>query len=263
MPKDISELQAENIRVIFFDIDDTLSSEGKIRPEAYAAMWKLKEAGKVIVPITGRPAGWCDHIARMWPVEAIVGENGAFYFMMKEGRMQKRYTADKSRREEFKRGLEKIRDEILSEVPSAGISSDQDYREFELAIDFCEDIPRLSEADIEKVEEIFKRHGATTKISSIHINGWFGDYNKLTTAKIFAKNELGIEVEKENRLFTFCGDSPNDEPMFDFFDLSVGVANVMDFANRIKSMPKFITKSKSGKGFAELADKIIGAGCGK
>ena len=61
------------------DIDDTLTTHGKLTAAAYAALERLQRAGKLVIPITGRPAGWCDHIARMWPVDAVVGENGAFY----------------------------------------------------------------------------------------------------------------------------------------------------------------------------------------
>jgi len=57
----------KNVRYLFTDIDDTISTEGKITQQAYDALWRADDAGLVIVPVTGRPAGWCDHIARMWP----------------------------------------------------------------------------------------------------------------------------------------------------------------------------------------------------
>lgn len=256
-PKPINELKTANIKGVFFDIDDTLSTKGKITAEAYTALWELKTAGKVVVPITGRPAGWCDHIARMWPVDAVVGENGAFYFMMKGGRMVKNYTADASQRAVYKKKLADIRDEILKEVPGAGVASDQYYREFDLAIDFCEDVAPLSDKEIDKIVAMFKKYGAKTKISSIHVNGWFGTYDKLTTAKVFARRELGVELDSENEKFIFCGDSPNDEPMFEYFKKSVGVANVMDFKARLKGFPKYITTKNSGAGFAELARMLI------
>ncbi|MBW1690507.1 MAG: HAD family hydrolase, partial [Deltaproteobacteria bacterium] len=58
---------------VFFDIDDTLTTSGKIPAVSYGALWGIRDAGLRVVPITGRPAGWCDHIARMWPVDGIVG----------------------------------------------------------------------------------------------------------------------------------------------------------------------------------------------
>src|SRR5512139_637866 len=86
------------LRGLLFDIDETLTTEGKLTAGAYAAMARLKGAGKLVVPITGRPAGWCDEIARMWPVDAVVGENGAFYFRLFDGKLVKRYQDDEPTR---------------------------------------------------------------------------------------------------------------------------------------------------------------------
>ena len=77
----IQQLDAQRIskiKYILCDIDDTITTKGKLTAEAYNAMWKLHDAGYKVVPVTGRPAGWCDLIIREWPVEAVVGENGAF-----------------------------------------------------------------------------------------------------------------------------------------------------------------------------------------
>lgn len=257
-PRPISELDTKDIAGIFFDIDDTFSSHGKIRSEAYSAIWKLKEAGKIVVPVTGRPAGWCDHIARMWPVNAVVGENGALYFMMKNNKLVKTYAADKSQRELYKKKLSEIRDEILREVPGTALASDQDYREFDLAIDFCEDVPRIPESGINKIVEIAKKYDTITKVSSIHVNIWFGTHTKLTTTKLFVKNELKMDLDKNNARFVFCGDSQNDEPMFEYFKNSIGVANVMNFKDRLKTFPTYITTKESGAGFAEMAALLLG-----
>lgn len=256
-PKKISDMDVSNIDAVLFDIDDTFSSDGKITAEAYGALWDLKRAGKLVVPITGRPAGWCDHIARMWPVDGVIGENGAFYFMMKAGRMRKISIEGDDKRDLYRKKLKLIEEEVLSCVPGCALASDQSYREFDLAIDFCEDVSPLPDTDVDRIVEIFERHGARTKISSIHVNGWFGDYDKLAAAKIFVRDELSMDLDRDNERFVFCGDSPNDEPMFSFFKNSVGVANVMDFEMRIVSPPKYITQGRMGAGFAELARKLI------
>lgn len=253
--KEISELKGRDIKGVFFDIDDTFTTDGKITKEAFNALWRLKEAGKIVVPITGRPAGWCDHIARMWPVTAVVGENGAFYFMMRRDRLDKCYIWGQE--EANKRGLELIREEVLKKFPKAGVASDQNYREFDLAIDFAEDVARLAKDEIDGIVEIGRRHGAKVKISSIHINIWFGEYDKLSGTKVFAKNELGVDLDRDNGHFVFCGDSPNDEPMFEFFKNSVGVNNVLGFEDRLKNFPKFVTKGRSGAGFVEAADALL------
>ena len=256
-PRPVAELDAKKIKGLFFDIDDTFSSDGKITGGPFGSIWRLKDAGLVVVPVTGRPAGWCDHIARMWPVTAVVGENGAFYFMMKGGKLAKRYAADKRERDRFKNELAAIRDEVLKEVKGTATASDQAYREFDLAIDFKEDVKPLSDENVDRIVRIAKRYGATAKISSIHVNIWFGEHTKLSTTKLFAQNELGIDLDKKNSEFVFIGDSGNDEPMFEYFTNSVGVSNVMDFKDRLKTGPSFITKGRSGEGFAELADKLL------
>lgn len=253
MPRPIKELDAKNIKGIFFDIDDTFSTHGKITAEAYAAIWRLKKAGYIVVPVTGRPAGWCDHIARMWPVDAVIGENGALYFMMKDGKLVKKHVFDESRLADNKKMLAQISDEILKGVKGTALASDQSCREFDLAIDFCEDVPRISEEGINKIVAIAKAHGAITKVSSIHVNIWFGEHTKLTTTKLFARRELGLDLDKDNEKFVFCGDSQNDEPMFEYFKNSIGVANVMNFKNRLKAFPKYITDKESGEGFTEVA----------
>ena len=91
--------------------------------------------------------------------------------------------------------LELIKIDVLKEIPKARVSADQFCRVHDLAIDFCEDIPPLSPAAVEKIVHIFEKHGAQAKVSSIHVNGWFGDYNKLTTTFQFLKNEFNLSEE--------------------------------------------------------------------
>ena len=62
---------------VFTDIDDTLTTDGAITPDALRALGKLKAAGLQVIPITGRPVGWSEPFALAWPVDAIVAENGA------------------------------------------------------------------------------------------------------------------------------------------------------------------------------------------
>jgi HAD superfamily hydrolase (TIGR01484 family) len=256
-PKPISELDPEGIRGVFFDIDDTFTTQGKISRGAFHALWDLKDAGKIAIPLTGRPAGWCDHIARMWPVDAVVGENGAFYFMMKQGAMERKYMQNPRDRKTSKEKLEAIRREVLAAFPKAAVARDQAYREFDLAIDFREDIEPVAEEEIAGIVQIFEKHGAKVKVSSIHVNGWFGNYDKLTMTRCFAEEELGIDLEKKKSAFCFIGDSPNDAPLFQFFEKSVGVANVLDFKDSLEAGPAFITKEKWGKGFAEAVKRIL------
>lgn len=253
--------KARSIRVVLTDIDDTVTTEGLLTASAYAALEELQRAGFLVIPVTGRPAGWCDHIARMWPVDAIVGENGAFYFRYDHERrkMLQHFWATPEELKRNRAKLDAIEKEVLESVPGSALASDQAYRLADLAIDFCEDVPALPETDIDRIVAIFERHSAQAKVSSIHVNGWFGDYNKLSMAKTLLKDVFGMDWEEAKNAVVYAGDSPNDEPMFAAFPLSVGVANIHAFEHRLKHKPAYIAKGHSGDGFAELATLLLDA----
>ena len=247
------------IRYVLADIDDTLTLAGRLPAVVFAAMEDLKNAGIDMIPITGRPAGWCDHIARMWPVDGVVGENGAFYFYYddRQRKMRRRYFISEKQRSADRTKLEKLKWEILDKIPGCRVSADQHYREADLAIDYCEDVPLLPMEDIDRIVRLFEEAGARAKISSIHVNGWFGEYDKLSmTRLLFAEVfEVDLQTVKEN--IVFIGDSPNDVPMFQFFPHSVGVANVLQFENKISHKPAWVTRQEGGYGFAEMVDLIL------
>jgi HAD superfamily hydrolase (TIGR01484 family) len=249
------------VRVVLTDLDDTLTVEGRLPAASYAALERLKQAGLVVAPVTGRPAGWCDHIARMWPVDAVVGENGAFYFRYDHGarRMIRTYWKPEAERAADRERLARLEARILAAVPGAARSPDQAWREADLAIDYCEDVPRLSDEAVDRIVELFREAGALAKVSSIHVNGWFGDYDKLTMSKVLMAEQFGVDLDRARADYVFVGDSPNDAPMFAHFPNAVGVANVRDFADRCPALPAFVTARPFGAGFVELADTLLAA----
>ena len=249
-----------SIRGVLTDIDETLSTKGKITAQAYSAMERLRAGGRLVVPVTGRPAGWCDHIARMWPVDAVVGENGAFY-MIHDDRLRKLkvcHAVGATERRKNRRRLSAIASRILREVPGCAIASDQPYRESDLAIDYCEDVTPISAQSVERIVALMRAEGMTAKVSTIHVNGWFGNHDKLSMSRRLFTEVFGIDLDAERGRFVFVGDSPNDAPMFDFFPCSVGVANVRRFAAALETPPKYVTRCEAGAGFAELADFLLG-----
>ena len=249
------------IKGVLTDVDETLSTDGHLTAEAYSALAALKQAGVMVIAVTGRPAGWCDMIARFWPVDAVVGENGAFWMWHDRTahKLRTRFVQSDAERAAGRRRLDAVRADVLREVPGCAIASDQPYRLADLAVDFCEDVPALPAGDVERIVAIFERHGATAKISSIHVNGWFGTYDKLTTSKSMMAELFGLDVERDRAVYVFSGDSPNDAPMFGFFPNAVGVANVAEFADRLAHKPRWITRARSGAGFVELAHALIDA----
>jgi len=249
------------IRGVLTDIDDTLTLDGQLPAVAYAALERLHEAGLLVVPVTGRPAGWCDHIARMWPVDGVVGENGAFWFRhdRQGSKFVKRYVMGDEERALRRARLGVIAERVLREVPGCAIASDQPYREADLAIDFREDVAPLPMGEVARIVEIMQSEGLTAKASSIHVNGWFGGYDKLSTTRLMMREEFAVDLDAARDAFVFAGDSPNDQPMFEFFPHGVGVANVRDMEELMTRLPSWVTPSRGSHGFAELAEALLDA----
>ena len=245
---------ARRVRAVWTDIDDTMTRRGKLDEVAYAALWRLKEAGIPVILVTGRPAGWCDAMARQWPVEAVVGENGAFVFYEVDGALRR--MTHPAATEQAPRFAPILAD-ILAEVPGSRVAQDQPYRLYDLAIDFAEEMPRLDHAAARHIRAIFTRHGAHAKISSIHVNGWFGDYDKLSMATLYAAHVWRLDLAAERDAFIYCGDSPNDEPMFEFFPNACGVANIGEFVSDLRHLPRYVSAGMGGCGFAEIVETLL------
>jgi len=241
------------------DIDDTMTTDGMLPAASYEALWRLHHAGVAVVPITGRPAGWCDHIARFWPVAAVVGENGAFYFSYdrKARKMKREYLSSRAEREEGAARMKRLRARVLSEVPGAAIAADQPYRLTDLAIDFREDVAPLGPAAVRKICAIAEEEGLTYKVSSIHINCWFGSHSKVKCLNKYLEDSAGGNLAAVQERLLFIGDSPNDEPIFAEIRNSVGVANIRAFEGELTHPPRFVTNAKNGDGFCEAVDLIL------
>lgn len=259
--KNLPGAVCRNLIGILTDIDDTITTDGRLSAAAYEMLERLSDAGLLVVPVTGRPAGWCDMIARLWPIAGIVGENGAFAMRYDHERREMRHlrNLDGPARLANRVKLTALAEVILKDVPGTALASDQQYREADLAIDFCEDVPALGDADIQRIVDHFHAAGAVAKVSSIHVNGWFGNWDKLTMSKRFMSQEFGIDLEDQKDRFVYCGDSPNDAPMFGFFPYACGVANVAGFLGQMSALPAFITKSRGGQGFVEIGERILTA----
>lgn len=259
-PQPVTSLSVEackGLRGILCDIDDTLTSNGQLEASAYEALWAAKNAGLRVVPVTGRPAGWVDQIARLWPVDGVVGENGGLWFYMGKGKLIRKFLQGADERNYNRKRLTELAQRIKRVVPECALASDQPYRELDLAIDFCEDVPTLEPTEIQKIVREFTLAGATCKVSSIHVNGWFGTFDKWTGCRHLFKELFGEDLEQTTHRYAYFGDSANDEPMFARFGNSIGVANVAAFLPQMTAHPKFICAGKGGTGFAEGIHHIL------
>jgi HAD superfamily hydrolase (TIGR01484 family) len=263
-PRPIQDIPARLCRGLtsfFTDIDDTITEGGLVTAESFSALWDLHRAGLELVVVTGRPAGWCDHIARMWPVDGVIGENGAFYYAYDRAahRMLRRSLIAEEERREGLRRLERVRERVLEEVPGCGIAADQPFRLVDLAVDFREDVEPLGEEAVDAICRIAAEEGAVSKVSSIHVNCWYGGFDKVGGVRRFLGDrgrDLSDERVRAGVLFT--GDSPNDEPMFRELPHTVAVANIRRFLPRLAFPPAYVTTRPSARGFAEAVAVILG-----
>jgi HAD superfamily hydrolase (TIGR01484 family) len=248
------------LRWVLTDIDDTLTTEGRLTADAYAALEKLHLAGLRVVPVTGRPAGWCDMVARFWPVAGVVGENGAIWYAMDRParRMRRHHAQDELARLAARARLDMLAARAMAEIPGTRIAADQPFRLFDLALDFAEDAGPLPLSDAARIAALFREGGAEAKVSSIHVNAWIGDWDKLAGLRhLFATLWQPLEAVLDQ--VAFVGDSPNDAPLFAAVPLSVGVANVAPFLPGLASPPAYVTAGEGGAGFVEFAEAVLAA----
>jgi hypothetical protein len=267
---------------VFTDIDDTLTTHQAITPNALQALADLKAAGLAVIPITGRPVGWCQPHALgdaarglpAWSVDAMVAENGgvafAPSFLSKNGlqppsnkryKLSKIYHSEASTRAANQRRMREVAAHILQQVPGSALSGDCALRETDIAIDYNE-VVLLPPDKVAQVVALFEAHGMHATVSSIHINGWLGDHNKLEAARWMLRTLWGRTLDDELDRWVYVGDSTNDQLMFEHFPHSVGVANIQRFAAQLVHWPRYVTPSERGAGFAEVVQAILQARAG-
>ncbi len=264
-----------NLVGVFTDIDDTLTTHGAITPDALHALANLKAAGLIVIPITGRPIGWCAPfmagtrapMSPTWPVDAMVAENGAVAFMHQKGLqppqnmrepLSKLYQQDATTLATNRVRMQHVAEKVMREVPGVHLTRDGGGRETDLAFDYNE-FSHLTPTQVQQVLAILQAEGMHTTVSSIHIHGCFGDFNKWMGACWIVRELFGRDLAQELDHWAFVGDSGNDQAMFQHFTHSVGVANIAHFAPQMQHLPRYVAPSVRGAGFAEVAAAILDA----
>lgn len=242
-----------NARYLFTDVDDTLTTDGQLLPETYAALWRLAEAGIAIVPVTGGCAGWCDQIIRTWPVRAVVGEGGGFYASREgQGRVDRRFWVNEEAHRADQAAIFRAVQALDFDF-EVKFAKDQPFRLVDVAIDYNQDC-KLTEGQVQQVVAALVNHGFRVKRSSIHLNIIQGDFDKCTMTRRLSAELFGLTEPELKAQAIFVGDAPNDESMFEFFPQSVGVANIIPHLGQLGSHPACLTKNRCGLGFAELVE---------
>ena len=252
----------ESLLGLFTDIDDTLTTAGAITDDALQALADLHRAGIHVIPITGRPVGWSEPFARQWPVDAIVAENGAVALVREaqaqRPRLKKLYQQDAATRAANFARMQRVAQRVAAEVPGAVLSRDSGGRETDIAFDHSE-FAHLPPERIAQVVQVMRGEGMNATVSSIHINGWYGDHDKLSGARWIVRELYGRELDREIGRWAYVGDSTNDVLMFEHFPHSIGVANIRRFEAELAHPPRYITDGERGAGFAQVAQAILSA----
>jgi len=244
-----------SIRFVLTDVDDTLTDGARLPAAAFDALERLRDAGFQVIPITAAPAGWCDLMCRMWPVAAVIGENGGLCFRHDpaSGETERHFWASAPDRRRDAERLSELGARVQALVPGATLANDQAYRESTLA--FRNAAPPVPERIVAELTAV----GARTVVNSLWVLGWLGDFDKLAMTRRMLRELFATDIERQGDAFLYVGDSFNDEPMFGFFANSVGVATVRNYADRMATPPQWVTEGGGGRGFVEIADALLRA----
>jgi len=252
--KPLSEVNKKyfsKIKILMFDLDGTFISNDRLKSSTYYRLEKLMDNKIKTVVVTGRPAGWCDLIARWWPVDSVIGENGALSYSMLDGKMDRQFFDETVSVNKSKEFLNSLLDDIKSNFGEINLAADQPFRLLDLALDISEE-NNLSKKKVREIYDFCISKGANAAVSNIHLNIWYGNYNKCDMALKILDN-LNIKVDE----CVFVGDSPNDSPMFKKFRFSVGVKSVVSYSNFMTDYPSFVTERDGNQGFEDLVDFIL------
>lgn len=244
-----------SIDFILTDMDETLTYQGRLAAATYMALERLRNVGVKVIPVTAAPAGWCDQMARMWPVESVIGENGGLFFRRNGVHdLQKIYWHDKAEQNQVFARLAAAKLQIMATVPKAEEADDQPFRLTSIAF------KRSRNAALDdQILAVMRANGLDSTINNLWVMGWIGGYDKLKAASRIMQQVYGVNVEEQKARILYAGDSTNDAPMFSFFNHTVGVCTVLDYEAQIPKMPTWITDGPGGAGFVEIAEAVINA----
>ena len=252
----LTEDEVASLSYVLTDVDDTITTNGKLLPEGLEALWKLHDSGLKVICVTGGSAGWGDTYLRQWPVEAVLSESGALCLYREDG-VIKHYVHPSIKKEGYGQRSKELIEKVLRLVPEAKLSSDQFARIYDIAFDHGSEPPYLNKDQIARVVGVCQELGAGTAVSSIHVNAWFGEFDKRRGTEAFFKDVLNLEGPVLKEICCYCGDAPNDQVMFSHFPLSFGVGNIRKHSQGMQNLPKFVAQKEGGAGFCEIAEALL------
>ena len=244
----LTDEEREAVEIVVTDVDDTITLNGKLYPNALQSLWRLKKAGKMIVLLTGGSAGWADVYIRQWPVDAVIAESGAVILAHgRNGAIVYRFNPM------IDPAFQKKKESLMKLTAGLQLSTDQFARLYDIAYDR----KSLSPEEARTLKGMVKAAGGHWSESSIHINVSFGMFGKRSSLIFFMDALFDIKADRLREHGVYLGDSLNDDELFGFMPLSVGMHSVEDNRDSFTHLPKYITAGYGGNGFAEFTRSLI------
>ena len=247
----LPQSEARGLAGFLFDLDDTLLDHGKLTEVAYSALFRLRESGLELYAVTGRPLTWVRLLARLFPIDGGVGENGGG-MVGPGGELVDNVTA--AVRAERTARLAELVKAVRAAFPALEPADDASER----ITDFTFDIGERQKVEppvVERVTAFARERGATVHVSSVHLHVGFDAVDKASGVVRLLKALRAVDATRALRRYAFVGDSENDAACFGAFKTTIGVANLR---GRPTLAPRFITAAPRGRGIAELA-RVVGA----
>ncbi|VVE66505.1 HAD family hydrolase [Pandoraea captiosa] len=245
--------QFSDVRFVLTDMDETLTYRGRLSAPTYDALARLEAAGIRVIPVTAAPAGWCDQMARMWPVDGVIAENGGLF--LRRGpdghHVERHFWHTHDRLDQIAAQLRAIAQRVKDALPEAAHADDQIFRLTSLAY------RRGDEASDRRILDVLTQAGANATVNNLWVLGWIGGYDKLSMSLRILDDVYGVDADAASEWIAYSGDSTNDAPMFGYFKHTAGVSTVVDYLPQLPVPPRWVTRGPGGTGFVEFADAIL------
>jgi hypothetical protein len=240
----------KTLRLIATDMDGTLTQRGKFTASLLQAFEDLRAADIPVLIVTGRSAGWVSGLVTYLPVVGAIAENGGLFYPAHSD--QPVALTPIPDLVAHRQQLEVAYQRLKSEFPHIQESTDNRFR----LTDWTFDNRDLTVTQLERLDTLCSSMGWGFTYSSVQCHIKPASQDK-ATGLMQVLHEYFPQYAPQQVLTV--GDSPNDASLFNpqLFPLSVGVANVLDYASELIYQPAYVTTAVEGEGFCELAQYLI------
>lgn len=247
--KAITDNRLGDIRLLATDMDGTLTQDSKFTARLFQILEKLSQNNIDVLIVTGRSAGWVQAIATYFPLVGAIAENGGLLYWSHAEKPQ--ITSDINDIERHRQKLKSTFQLLQHKFPQIQESADNRFR----ITDWTFDVRDLSPKDLQQIARICHQQGWGFTYSTVqcHIKPQNQD-KAIALKQIIQQYYPNLKLEQ----IITVGDSPNDESLFNRkFPISVGVANILDYRDRLRNLPAYVTSKLEAEGFIELAELVI------